>query len=172
MKVVLDALLFALLGISVYTDLKHKKIYNIVLLPAVVVAIFLNFYFLGIRGGLESLKGMLLGALLLILPFALGGMGGGDVKLMAVVGAFKGPAFVWNAFIFSAVAGGILALAAMVAEGKVLCRLRAVFLTLFSLLGFIPRGLDLLDSGKKSSPSLPYGIAIAAGTLMAYLWGR
>ncbi|MCG0274879.1 MAG: prepilin peptidase [Thermosediminibacteraceae bacterium] len=169
---VLDAVLFMVLGISVYTDLKHKKIFNAVLAPAAVAALLGNFYLSGIAGGLVSLEGMILGMLLLLLPFAMGGMGGGDVKLMAVVGAFKGPGFVWNAFLYSAIVGGIFALAAMAAEGKILFRLRSAFLTLMSFFGFVPRGLNLLDAKPESSPSLPYAIAIAAGTLLAYLWAR
>ena len=41
----------------------------------------------------------------------LGATGAGDVKLMAAIGAIIGPALVISAFLFSAVAGGVLAVA-------------------------------------------------------------
>ncbi|TYP53768.1 A24 family peptidase [Thermosediminibacter litoriperuensis] len=170
---VLDAMLFAVLGISVYTDLKYNKIFNAVLAPAAAAALLGNLYLFGAAGGLDSLKGMMLGMAFLFVPFALGGMGGGDVKLMGVVGAFKGPGFVWTAFICSALAGGLLSLGVMAAEGRLLLRLRAVFYTFLSILGVMPRGLNLLGHPKTGSTgSFPYGVAIAAGTILAYFLAR
>lgn len=56
-----------------------------------------------------SLAGLCLGLLLMMPGYALGATGAGDVKLMAGVGAIVGPALVLSAFLFTAVAGGVLA---------------------------------------------------------------
>src|SRR5688500_14842611 len=58
----------------------------------------------------ESIAGMFIGLLLMMPGHALGATGAGDVKLMAAVGAIVGPGLVVSAFLFTAIAGGILAI--------------------------------------------------------------
>ncbi len=58
-------------------------------------------------------EGMALGIGIFILPYLVGGMGAGDVKLMGAVGAVLGPGGVFMAFLATALAGGILALLVM-----------------------------------------------------------
>ncbi|HET8773167.1 MAG TPA: A24 family peptidase, partial [Thermoanaerobaculia bacterium] len=56
-----------------------------------------------------SMLGFVVGLALMMPGHLLGATGAGDVKLMGAVGAIVGPATVVNAFLFTAVAGGILA---------------------------------------------------------------
>ena len=56
------------------------------------------------------MAGFALGLLLMMPGHALGATGAGDVKLMAAVGAIVGPGLVVSAFLFTAIAGGILAI--------------------------------------------------------------
>ena len=56
-----------------------------------------------------SFLGIFLGLLLMMPGYTLGATGAGDVKLMAAVGAIVGPALVLSAFLFTAIAGGVLA---------------------------------------------------------------
>jgi prepilin peptidase CpaA len=168
-QMVLDIILIALLTICLYTDIKFKKIYNKYLVPAVVLALAINLYFGGFEGALESIKGLLLGMGLLFIPFALGGMGAGDVKLMGVVGALKGPEFVWVAFLASAMAGGILAIGEMLKSGQLKQRLLSIWYTLLSLIGIVPR-INLLGTLQDIRPykAVPYGAAITIGTVITY----
>ena len=72
---VTDLLLSAVLLICLYTDIKYKKIYNVVTLPAVLVAIIANLYLHGLNGGIDSVKGLVFGLGLLFIPFVMGGLG-------------------------------------------------------------------------------------------------
>src|SRR5262245_7761034 len=56
-----------------------------------LLGVVLNVAFFGTSGLLTSVAGLLVVMLLLVPPFALGGIGGGDVKMMAAVGALLGP---------------------------------------------------------------------------------
>lgn len=164
-----DWLLIPVMAVCVYTDIKFKKIYNAVLFPAAAIGLAWNFYSGGLAGGVAGIKGMMLGVALLLVPFVMGGMGAGDVKLLGVVGAFKGPCFVWSSFLFTAVIGGLISIVIMAKSGAFSARVRGVIFTLLSFFGFIPE-VNMLDTiYGDSARTFPYGIAIAAGTVLAYL---
>lgn len=166
----LDFLLVIVLAICLYTDILYKKIYNIILLPAAATALSFNCYIYGLEGGITSLKGLLIGTALLLIPFMFGGIGAGDVKLLGVIGAFKGPEFVWMTFIAAAVIGGIIALLVMIKSGQLKLRLKAVWFTFLSLFGIMPKvNLFSTIQSKGSYQTFPYGIAITAGTAAAYI---
>jgi prepilin peptidase CpaA len=166
---VLNVLLFTVITISLYTDLRYNIIPNWLLIPAAFIALIYQL----LNGGAPelwiSIKGMLLGLGLLLIPFILGGMGAGDVKLLGFIGACGGPGFVWLTFLATALAGGLLALVILIKEKKLLSSLKAVWYTLISLFGATPRVnmLGTLEAG--GTTTFPYGVAITAGTLMAYL---
>lgn len=166
----LDFILLAVLVTCLYTDIKSKKIYNIVLVPAAVLALAGNLYIGGLEGGLTSLKGLLLGMALLFIPFICGGMGAGDVKLLGVIGAFKGPEFVWLAFLATAIIGGLLALIIMAKSGQLTLRFKAVWYTFLAVFNMMPK-VNMIGTihGGCTCQTFPYGIAITAGTAAAYL---
>ena len=109
-----DFLLATTIAICVYTDLKNRRIYNWVVLPAAVGGLVMNCWSAGLSGLGHSLAGMLLGAGLLLIPFLLGGMGAGDVKLLGAIGAIKGAPFVLAVFIAAALVGGVISLLAAI----------------------------------------------------------
>jgi prepilin peptidase CpaA len=106
-----DLLLCGVLLFCLYTDIKERRIYNKVILAAVIAGLLLGFLADGTTGLISAGKGFLLGAALLFLPFAAGGMGAGDLKLLAVIGLFKGAEFVFAVFLLAALLGGVFALA-------------------------------------------------------------
>ena len=165
----IDAILVIMTLVCLYTDLRYKKIYNVVLIPALVMGLLLNTYKYGISGGLLSLKGFLLGIALLFIPFALGGMGAGDVKLLGVIGSIKGPEFVFLVFLGAALIGGAISVVVMIKQGNFIDRFKAIVFTFLSMLRIIPP-VNLLK-GKESInvASFPYGVALAVGTFVAYL---
>ena len=87
-----------------------------------------------------------------IVLFATGGMGGGDVKLMAAVGLWAGPEFIIGFLIVTGVAGGLLALVACTPLRSVAARAQLVLIP-----GFVP--------APQLKGKIPYGLAIAAGGL-------
>jgi len=92
----LNTVLIFMLLISLYTDIVERKIYNWTTIPAAVLGVILNFLADGAPGLKTSLMGLLTGLAVFLLPFLLGGMGAGDVKLMGAIGALKGPFFVFQ----------------------------------------------------------------------------
>jgi prepilin peptidase CpaA len=158
--------ILGVLCVAVYTDWREHKIFNWLTIPAILVGLLLSLLLGGWPGLLDSLKGAGLGFAIMFLLFALGGMGGGDVKLMAAIGAWLGFSTTGSALIYTAIMGGVLAILFALRYGvlkKVLVRVWAALFALF--LG--GKAKDLLT--ESSAPPFPYGLAIAAGTLIALI---
>lgn len=92
------------------TDTLHTKIPNLANLGLIIVGVSYNLYISGPTGLLASLLGLGAGLLLLIIPYLMGGMGAGDVKALAALGALLGPADVYQVFLYVALAGGAMAI--------------------------------------------------------------
>jgi prepilin peptidase CpaA len=130
----------------------------------------------GVAFGWEGLAASLLGTAVglgLLLPaYAIGGMGAGDVKLLAGVGAWMGTIITIYAFCVSALVGGVIAVA-MVLYRKAWEKHRDQF---WSIVGEITtiRDPELLSAiaaeRKKSMLLLPYGIPIALGSIAYFMW--
>jgi prepilin peptidase CpaA len=113
-----------------------------------------------------SVLGLVIGFALMMPGHLLGATGAGDVKLMAAVGAIVGPAHVLSAFLFTAVAGGLLAVA-VAARRK---RLAATFAGTGRLVA-APAGVRLELRGATPASRFAYGPAIAVGSVLAALIG-
>ena len=116
-------------------------------------------------------KGALLGALTglaVFLPFyLLRAMGAGDVKLMAGIGSFVGPATAVNLALFILVTGGVLAIVRMVWVGKT----QLVLFNVVTALGqCIPGSVARFDPATQSADRMPYGVAMAGGLLAYGAW--
>jgi prepilin peptidase CpaA len=145
------------LGAALACDLRARRIPNAIPLAAALAA--LAWHALPGGAGLAApAGGLALGALLLLAPFALGGMGGGDVKLLAALGAWLGPASIFAVFAFGAVAGAALALAAIAARLAPVPSARRVAAD--AMLFAATRAPLPLHAGRGA---LPYSLAIAAG---------
>lgn len=160
-----DITLILVLLISVVTDMRWRRIPNVLTAPALAAALILNVISGGTDGVMFCLKGAGVGVLVMMLPYVMGGMGGGDVKLMGVVGAVKGAAFVFTAFIYTAVAGGLIAIACLLIKG----RSREVMY----LVGrkFASVGNGCIEGGCREGEregKIPYACAISAGVMTAY----
>ena len=167
----IDGILLITVGICLATDIKEQKIYNKVLLPALILGLVANVFVNGLPGLKSSGLGLLLGMGLLILPFLAGGIGAGDVKLMGVIGVLQGPMFVLIAFLMTAVAGGVISLVLMWRMKMMKKTFRNMGTALMSLLLMIPRGAVMEGFQQTRAISFPYGIAISVGTLLAYFIG-
>jgi prepilin peptidase CpaA len=155
--------------ISLLTDIKHRKILNVVTLPLILFGLSYFTFINGWEGFLFSGKGFLVGLSLLLIPYVLGGMGAGDVKLMAAIGSMTGPIFVLNAFVYIALIGGGIALFLIMKKRGFWFSIKSFFFTITFLRGSL--GSMLIPKEKESSILFPYGIAIVSGTVCAYLLG-
>ena len=170
-------LLVGLMSGAVWHDVRSRKIPNRLVFPGALAGVVLNALlsaadaaFMPVPGGLgllTSLAGLSLGLLLLLPMYALKTMGAGDVKLMAMVGAFVGPQAVFGCMLFSLLAGGVLALGVAAFHGS----LRQITSNSYHLLlNSLMRGLagqrPEVEAPNAPSGKLPYAIAIAAGTMI------
>ncbi|MCM3602697.1 A24 family peptidase [Robertmurraya korlensis] len=137
------------LAISLYTDIRERRILNKVTLPATIAGFIFYSFDLGLQGLLYSLTGFVVGFLMLLIPYLLGGMGAGDVKLMAAIGALTGAAFTLQSFFYTAIIGGIIS-AILILKNRGIWR--------------------KAGSPKNREPiTFPYGVPIVLGTLCAFI---
>ncbi|MDI6812992.1 MAG: prepilin peptidase [Desulfitobacteriaceae bacterium] len=156
------------IAFAIWTDWRQQKIYNALLVPAFLVAVGLQTYQKGWLGLQESLLGAGIGFLLMLIPYLLGGMGGGDVKFLAVIGAFGGVRFVLAAFLYGALCGGLI-------SAILLARRQALLLTLkrfVYIMPFLTTPKDLAEDIRSArQEKFPYGFALGVGALLALFLG-
>lgn len=173
------AVLLLLLVVAAVVDARHRRIPNVLVLVTLLFGWL--FHTAGPQGGdgLFSLEPGALGAwrsvagsitgLFLFLPFyLLRVLGAGDVKLMAAVGAFAGPADTVNLALFVLLAGGVLALARLqVFPGKELVRAN-----LWAMLRQLRPGSTAprFDPATQTAWRMPYAVAIASGVVAYGAW--
>ncbi len=153
--------------VAAVTDIRTRRIPNQLTLPMMVLGLVLNTLGSGSGGFLSSLGGMAVGFALLFPVYLLGGMGAGDVKLLSAVGALLGARQVFNSFIWSALAGGLMALIYMVVNRAFSQTFRNLRLLIQGWILGVDRSEANLTIRNQSLIKLPYGVAIAVGTTLA-----
>ena len=119
-----------------------------------------------------SLLGTVIGLGLLMPAYAIGGMGAGDVKLLAGVGAWVYGTATFYAFCVSVVIGAVIAVG-MVLYRKAWSKHSGQFRMLVAEIMSVknPEKLSELAAARKSTMLLlPYGIPIAIGTILYFAW--
>lgn len=174
-------LLCALLAAAVWHDVRARRIPNAVVFPGMLAALALQALlpagaglFGAHAGGLglaSALGGLGLGLAVLMPLYALRLMGAGDVKLLAMVGAFVGAGQILSVALATLLAGGVLALAVAAWQrnlGQVLGNARRMV---------VHGGAAALAGmgAQFAAPTaahgrLPYAIAIATATLACVAW--
>lgn len=167
LDLVTGTVLIAVMAVAVYTDLRASRIPNWLTLGGAALGLLLGLVSGGPGGGLTSALGWLAGTALFFLFFAIGVMGAGDVKLLAAAGALGGPGFALNAFVFTGLAGGIIALIVTLRRRRV-GYLAANMTTQMQSLFYT--GAIVRKDPKASPLRFPYGLAIAAGSVAALFW--
>ena len=158
----------AVVIIATVTDIRSRRIPNWLVFPFLLGGLVVSTWIDGWHGLGQSLLGMLLGGLVYGVLAMMGGMGMGDVKLCAAIGAW----IWWQQLVFAlvmiAVAGGIMALAWATFGGF----LGEMFSGAGDLLfGWRKRGLHAPPDLNLSNPKarkMPYAPAIAIGTLISF----
>jgi len=151
------------LGVATFTDLRSRRIPNWLVLPFLGLGIAISGLVHGWHGLGQSLEGAGLAVLIYGFLFWMGGMGAGDVKLGAAVGAWIGPMQMVYALVFASLAGGVIALG-MAAWGGFLKELfQHTGQLIFSAQ---ERGEAVLSNPRRHK--MPYAPAIAIGTLVSF----
>jgi len=162
-----DYVLLIFLSVSVYTDITRRKVYNWTTLSALILGFGFNFLISGTAGLKESALGMMAGFLFLFFFYLLGGMGAGDVKFMAAVGALKGYHFVIMAGLYGAIAGGIGAILVILAKKNFLPTLKKLFHGIIGFFAF--KSPEALKFSEENATFLPYTVFLSIGIIIRWI---
>ncbi|MCY1296982.1 Type IV leader peptidase family protein [compost metagenome] len=158
------AVLLGLMGYAVVSDLREHRIPNRLVLAGLLIGLASQSYAFGLAGLGDGALGVLVGFAIFIPIYALGGMAAGDVKLMAMVGAFLTPGGATWAALFSLIAGGLCGLLLILARGQ-LKQILVRYWLMLKVRTYLVPGQDEI-AGKP----FPYAVAILLGTLVSFLW--
>jgi prepilin peptidase CpaA len=170
-------LLFDALAVAIaaaIVDVQQHRIPNWLTYPVMVAGVLLRSISYGWHGLLTAVGGCLLAGGIVFVFYTLRAMGAGDLKLLAAIGSLVGPHCTINILLGTGIAGGVLALIYVVYRG----RTRATISNVGAVLRFHAwAGLQAHPELNLDNPNtlrMPYGLAIAAGTLYAFItaWGR
>lgn len=156
---------YLLLFVAVYIDVREHRLPNRLTFLAAGMGAGMNLYLHGPDGLLFAAEGWLAGFLALLPLYLFAGMGGGDVKLMAGLGAFLGPKATVVAACLAVLAGGLLGAAVILRHGggsAFFKRYRLMLQTaiLQQEMRYIPP-----PAGDPARLPIAYAIAIALGTV-------
>lgn len=165
---IFDYLLLIVLIVCVITDVRERKIYNKVIYPALLLTVFIHLFDSGFDGLLTSIQGFAVGLGLLLVPYLLGGIGAGDVKLLALIGAMKGTLFVLLTALYMALFGGVIALGVLLFRRGVISRIKGLFYSFTGLKHGVRIPLTIAKDDFKAT--YPYGIAIAGGAVLSFFF--
>jgi len=161
----------ATLVIAAVIDGWILKVPNLITYPMIVAGWCYSGYYFGWEGFGWSLLGTSVGLALLMPLYAIGGMGAGDVKLLAGVGAWIWTTDTLYSYCWSAVFGGLIAIG-MVLYRKAWSKHSAQFMHIINEVATIrdPNQLSAIAAERKPSMLLlPYGIPIAIGTIFYFV---
>jgi len=146
-RIIIPFFFLCALIVSAFIDIRHKIILNVITLPGVIIG-FAASFFMPLPGVVDSLTGIVLGggiliAIALVYHFVTGkeGMGVGDIKFLAMIGAFIG----WKGVVFTLFTASIVGSVAGI-----------VVMVLFS---------------RSSKYALPFGPFLALGGTIYFFYG-
>jgi prepilin peptidase CpaA len=151
------------------TDIRSRRIPNVLTFGGALAGIVFHVVTGGIDGLILGSSGWIVGGLVFFIPFALGGLGAGDVKLLGALGAWLGPmAIVWVA-LYTGIAGGIAAVAVALARGYLSQAFKNIYLLLMHWRVAGVRPLHEVTLAGSKGPRLAYAVPILCG-LLATFW--
>ena len=155
----------AVILVAAVYDIKYRRIPNWLTFSAMAAGISCHLYSAGAQGALFSAFGLLLGLCVFMGFYMLGGMGAGDVKLMAALGTLLGPQDILFAALYTGLAGGVYVMLLLIVRKNNRKVLPRYYWMAKSLLwtGHCAHIQEV--EGEKTTP-LRYGIPIAVGTLI------
>jgi prepilin peptidase CpaA len=154
---------------SAFFDFRFRRIPNWLIAVGMASGLVLN-AFASLTQLFHSFAGLVLGILLLLLPFALGWIGAGDVKFFGVVGSLLGIGWLPRVFFYSSLLAGAIAIFSLILGKSQFGQLQELWADMKLLAlshGHVaPNPVHRRTKGGRGS--VPWGVAFAAGTIIAY----
>jgi prepilin peptidase CpaA len=164
-----DTVILLVSGLSAFFDFRIRRIPNWLIASGLLCGITLN-AIQGYNHLASSMIGFLAGIAVLVIPFAFGWIGAGDVKFFGVVGALLGVSWLPRVFFYSALVAGVIAVGYLAAGLASFSRFKVFWsdlkIAVFSLGHVLPDPVYI--HSHNSGGSVPWGVAFAAGTVIAY----
>lgn len=160
-------LLGLLLVLAVISDIKTRKIKNIIVYPFILIGLIIGLCESGIKGILEASWGMLIPIFLLFPLFLLRMLGAGDIKCFSAVGAIMGGRFAFDSIIFSFLAGGVFALIIMIVNKNAVQRFKHFISYLKSCL--LTFSVSEYDDFKTGKGVFRFSFAIVLGVVVQFI---
>ena len=160
------------------TDIRTFKIYHAVTVPLLLSGMAFRLLTGGWPGLFDSLAGAFFGLGSLLVFYLLGGMGAGDVKLMAGVGAWLGMPLTFFVLLAASLAAGVYALVLIVLQhgvGETLVHLQLSWLRLAAIgrrMGVDSRVEDEVKRDDRHRRLIPFAAMILVGIVAALIWER
>ena len=159
--------------VAAVTDIWKFKVYNLLTLPLLATGLLYH----GLRYEItDSLLGILFGFAALVPLYLVGGMGGGDVKLMAAVGAWLGMPLTFYVFIASSLAAGLYSLGLVVWTGRLgetVVNLHIMWLRLSSVGRYLAAEDKIEHEVKRTDRRrriIPFAAMVAIGLVATLFW--
>ena len=151
-------------GLTTAIDMRTRRIPNALTFGLAAFGLILAVAQVSGVSVMAALAGLAVGLVLMMPGHVIGATGGGDVKLMAAFGTLLGPGRIGMAFLYSAVAGGVLAMVVAARRRRV----RTTFTNTATLVVTGGANVAAIESPAADN-RFAYGPAIAAGVLLAAL---
>ena len=163
--------MLALVSAAAFIDLRNRRIPNWLTLILLTTGLARSF-----AGGItpaQAFLGALVGFALPFVLFAMGALGGGDVKLLAGVGAWMGAIGVLKVFAIAAIVGMVMVLVQSARHGRLRSLFRDSALVTINVMHPNAAALnDVLENSRATQPmqsALPYAVPVLAGVLLSVM---
>jgi prepilin peptidase CpaA len=161
----------AFLFFAVVSDVRFHRIPNWLTLPALLAALLVSPWAGATSGPLEAAMGAALGFALLVGPYALGGMGAGDVKVLMGLGAWLGPEAMSGAAVWAVIAGGAFGVILLTLRGEIVPYVQRWSRMFWSTLRLRRISYEPPTAGSVASGGIPFAAAIAVGLAIQWYGG-
>jgi len=167
--------MIGLLGCAAVTDLRARRIPNWLTLALAITGVAQSFATGATVTPMVSVVGLLIGFFLPFILFALGALGGGDVKMLAGIGAWMGALGVFQVFIIAAIVGLVIVLIQSAVQGRLVTLFRNSAVLMINIVHLREMGAEHVAETGKSCRSvdrpLPYAVPVLTAVLLLMTFG-
>jgi prepilin peptidase CpaA len=167
--------MIGLLACAAVTDLRARRIPNWLTLSLAITGVVQSFSAGATVSPMTSVVGLLLGFFLPFILFAMGALGGGDVKMLAGIGAWMGALGVFQVFVIAAIVGLVIVLVQSAYQGRLVTLFRNSTVLMINLVHLREVGVEHASATGKScrslDPPLPYAVPVLTAVLLLMTFG-